>query len=197
MRKSTITSLLWPLALFAAVTGSAHAAEPPPHTGIYVGGALGMSRYRLADPGAPVVSKDNSGTGLKLYGGWRFTENFGIEAGYARLGQFSERVRQGVSEVEQQGKGRVLYAAATGRIPLAGAFAINGRAGVAQGQVSGRNVLSAAANPIGRERGLMLGGGLEYGLSHNIAITADYDHFGKLSRAAKGGLVTVGLRATF
>lgn len=197
MQKSSIASLLVPLALGTAMAGPVQAAEPAPHTGLYVGGAAGMSRYRLADPGAPVVSKDPSGTGIKLYGGLRFTENFGIEAGYAQLGQFSERVRQGEAEVHQQGKGRVFYAAATGRIPVTDAIAINARAGIAQGRVSGHNVLSASANPIGRERGLMLGGGLEYGLSRHLAVTADYDHFGKLSRAAKGGLVTVGLRASF
>lgn len=197
MQKSSIASLLVSLALCTAMTGNAQAAEPAPHTGLYVGGAAGVSRYRLADPGAPVASKDTSGTGLKLYGGLRFTEHFGIEAGYAQLGQFSERVRQGGAEVEQQGKGRVFYAAATGRIPITDAIAINARAGIAQGRVSGHNVLSANANPIGRERGLMLGGGVEYGLARNLAITADYDHFGKLSRAAKGGLVTIGLRASF
>ena len=198
MQKPSITSsILLPLALWSALAGSAQAAEPAPHTGLYVGGAAGVSRYRLSDPGAPVVAKDTSGTGIKLYGGLRFTEHFGIEAGYAQLGQFSERVRQGGAEVEQRGKGRVFYAAATGRIPVTEAIAINARAGIAQGRVSGSNALSASANPIGRERGLMLGGGVEYGLSRNLAITADYDHFGKLSRAAKGGLVTVGLRASF
>lgn len=63
--------------------------------------------------------------------------------------------------------------------------------------MAGTNVLSASANPIGRKRGLVLGAGAEYAISRNVAITADYDHFGKLSRAAKGGLVTVGLRASF
>jgi opacity protein-like surface antigen len=175
----------------------AQAAEPAPHTGLYAGGALGMSRYSLANPGVPVLKKDGTDLGMKFYGGWRFNENFGVEAGYARLGKFSERVRMNGSEVEQKGSGQVFYAAATGRIPLSDSFALNGRVGLAQGRVGGTNVLSASANPIGRERGLMVGAGVEYGLSRNLAITADYDHFGKLSRAAKGGLVTVGLRASF
>ncbi len=56
--------------------------------------------------------------------------------------------------------------------------------------MAGTNVLSASANPIGRERGLVLGAGAgagagaEYAISRNVAITTDYDHFGKLSRAA-------------
>lgn len=192
MQKTLFAPLLIALAL-----GAAHAAEPAPHTGPYVGGALGMSRYSLANPGAALVKKDTTDLGMKFYGGWRFNENFGLEAGYARLGKFSERVRQNGLEVEQKGSGQVFYAAATGRIPLNDSFALNARAGIAQGRVAGTNVLSASANPIGRERGLMLGAGAEYAISRNMAITADYDHFGKLSRAAKGGLVTVGLRASF
>ncbi len=43
----------------------------------------------------------------------------------------------------------------------------------------------------------MMGLGVEYSLSRNLALTADYDNFGKISRNAKGGLWTVGLRADF
>lgn len=183
--------------LALAGTSMAQAAEPAPHTGFYVGGAVGGSRYSLADAGGPVVNKDSTGTGLKLYGGWRFNEHFGVEGGYARLGKFSERVRLGSTEVEQRGNGRVFYGTVTGRYPLSESFALNGRAGVAFGRVSGTNALSAGANPIGSKRGLMVGLGVEYSLSRNLAVTADYDHFGKLSRNAKGGLWTVGLRASF
>lgn len=180
-------------------TAHGHDRHRPGRTGAPYGPVRRLRGRRLALPSGRSrrAGGQQGRTGLQLYGGLRFTENFGIEDGYAQLGKFSERVRQGGTEIEQQGKGRVLYAAATGRIPVTDAIAINARAGIAQGRVSGRNVLPASANPIGRERGLMLGGGREYGLSRSLAITADYDHFGKLSRAAKGGLVTVGLRASF
>lgn len=183
--------------LAALALGSAHAAEPALNTGFYVGGAVGGSRYSLADPGGPVASKDTTGTGFKLYGGWRFNENFGVEGGYARLGKFSERVRLGGAEVEQSGTGRAFYGAVTGRFPVSESFALNGRAGLAFGRVSGTNVLAAGANPIGSKRSLMVGLGVEYSLARNVALTADYDYFGKLSGNAKGGLWTVGLRTSF
>lgn len=175
----------------------AQSSEPSPHTGFYLGGAGGVSRFSLGDAGGPVTTKDTSGIGFKVYGGWRFTENLGLEGGFAHLGKFSERVRLGAGEVEQRGRAQVVYGAVTGRLPLSNAFALNARAGVAFGRVSGTSVLSAAANPVGRKRGAMLGVGAEYSLSRNLAITADYDHFGKLSRSTKGGLLTLGLRASF
>ena len=45
--------------------------------------------------------------------------------------------------------------------------------------------------------GLMAGFGGEYGVTRNIALTADIDYFGKLSQQAKGGLLSVSLRVSF
>ena len=43
----------------------------------------------------------------------------------------------------------------------------------------------------------MAGFGAEYAVTRNLSITADYDYFGKVSKHAKAGLLTVGVRANF
>ena len=45
----------------------------------------------------------------------------------------------------------------------------------------------------GSSTGLMAGFGAEYRMTQNLAITADYDYFGKRSKLAWGGMLSVGL----
>lgn len=199
------------LALAALWLGTAsigaYAAGPDKDTGLYVGGAIGRSSYSLSSSNRMPVTvpwggqkASKSGTAYKLYGGYRFTEHFGVEAGYARLGrvsQWSPTYGYGNSRL-QSGTGQVFYAAATARMPLGEAFAINGRLGVARGRVSGDNNWAPVNQRLsGSSTGLMFGVGAEYRMTQNLAITADYDHFGKLSKQAKGGMFTVGLKASF
>ncbi|GER16283.1 porin family protein [Variovorax boronicumulans] len=197
------------LALAALWLGTASvgafAAGLDKDTGLYVGGAIGRSSYSLSSSkNAPVPvpwggkKADKSGTSYKLYGGYRLTEHFGVEAGYARLGSVSQWSSAYGGSRLQTGTGQVFYAAATARMPLGDAFALNGRLGVARGRISGDNKWAPAHQRIsGSGTGLMVGVGAEYRMTQNLAITADYDYFGKLSKQAKGGMFTVGLKASF
>ncbi|MCY1194574.1 porin family protein [Variovorax boronicumulans] len=197
------------LALAALWLGTASvgafAAGLDKDTGLYVGGAIGRSSYSLSSSkNAPVPvpwggkKADKSGTSYKLYGGYRLTEHFGVEAGYARLGSVSQWSSAYGGSRLQTGTGQVFYAAATARMPLGDAFALNGRLGVARGRISGDNKWAPANQRIsGSGTGLMVGVGAEYRMTQNLAITADYDYFGKLSKQAKGGMFTVGLKASF
>jgi OOP family OmpA-OmpF porin len=120
------------------------------------------------------------------------------EAGYARLGRVSQWTSvRGLSTL-QDGSGQAFYAAATARLPLGDAFALNGRLGVSRGRISGDdNRVSANQRISGSSTGLMAGFGAEYRMTKNLSVTADCDHFGKLSKQAKGGMLSVGLRASF
>ena len=189
--------------LLGTASMAASAAGPGQDSGIYVGGAVGRSSYSLSSSNRVPVpwggeKSSRSGTAYKLYGGYRFTETFGVEAGYARLGRVSQWSSNGAYSRLQSGTGQVFYAAATARLPLGESFALNGRLGVARGRISGDNNWALPSQRIsGSSTGLMAGFGAEYRMTQNLAITADYDYFGKLSKQAKGGMVTVGLKANF
>lgn len=185
-----------PLALLLLL-GGAQAAEPAAHTGPYLGGGLGLSGFRIDAQAIPATHSDRSGTGFKLYGGWRFTEHLGVEAGYAHLGRFSQEAGGSGAATVRKGTARAFYGAVTGRLPLGERFALHGRVGLAAGRVSGSGAWPAATSPEGRKNGVMFGVGAEYGLAPGMALTVDMDYFGKLSPHAKGALVTVGLRAAF
>jgi opacity protein-like surface antigen len=182
---------------------AASAAGPNQDSGIYVGGAIGRSSYSLSSSNRVPVpwggeKSSKAGTAYKLYGGYRLTETFGVEAGYARLGRVSQWSSNGAYSRLQAGTGQVFYAAATARLPLGESFALNGRLGIARGRISGDNNWVLPGQRIsGSSTGMMVGFGAEYRMTQNLSITADYDYFGKLSKQAKGGMVTVGLKASF
>jgi OOP family OmpA-OmpF porin len=189
--------------LMGAASMGAHAADPAQDTRLYVGGAIGRSSFSLSNSNSVPVpwggeKGSKSGTAYKLYGGYRFTETFGVEAGYARLGRVSQWTSvRGLSTL-QNGSGNVFYAAATARLPLGDSFALNGRLGISRGRISGGDSWVPANQRIsGSATGVMAGFGAEYRMTKNLSMTADYDYFGKLSKQAKGGMLSVGLRANF
>ena len=84
------------IGLALAIPLGASAQESP----WYIGGSIGQSRVKLdtgglssdlaaagmADTG---FSANETDTGLKLFGGYRFHPNFSVEGGYVELGEFS------------------------------------------------------------------------------------------------------------
>lgn len=188
--------------LLGTVSMGACAAEPRNDTPFYAGGSMGGSSFSVPSPSIPAPAggekADKRGTAFKVYGGYRLTENFGVEAGYARLGRVSQWASVNGRPTLQSGSGNAIYGAATAHWPLGDSFALNGRLGLARGKVSGGDSQTPAGQKIsGNATGVMAGFGAEYRMSSNIALTADYDHFGKLSKHAKAGMLTVGLRASF
>lgn len=180
----------------------AFAAEPRNETPLYFGGSMGGSSFSVPSTSiaAPAGGEksDKTGTAFKIYGGYRLTENFGMEAGYARLGRVSHWTSVNGLRALESGSGNAFYGAATAHFPLGESFALNGRLGLARGKVTGGNSRTLAGQKIsGSGTGVMAGFGAEYQMSRNISLTVDYDHFGKLSKNAKAGMLTAGLRASF
>ncbi|WP_198082651.1 outer membrane beta-barrel protein [Variovorax sp. E3] len=191
--------------LLGTASMGTYAAGPQQDTGFYAGGSVGRSSYSLSSSNSVPTpwggqKSSKAGTAYKLYGGYRLTENFGVEVGYARLGRVSQWTYTGAGySTLQSGSGQAFYAAATARMPLGDVFALNGRLGVSRGRISGgdNTWVSGDRRFSGSSTGLMAGFGAEYRVTQNLAITADYDYFGKLSKQAKGGMLSVGLKASF
>ena len=106
--------------VLVAFTAFSVAAQAAPNDGIVGGYArveVGRSNFDLSST-LQQASRDEHGQAVKVFGGYRFNENLGVEAGYAALGKFSERVTVGGATVTQDGKARSIFGAATGRLPL-------------------------------------------------------------------------------
>ena len=180
-----------------SVFSIAHAAKSDDATGLYVGGGLGGSAFSAGATSSPKISTDETGRALKVYGGYQLHENFGVEAGYVRLGRLEDKFNVGGTTVKQSVTGRSLYVAGTGRLLLSESFALTGKAGISFGKTSGTNVLASADSLIGSKRSLMVSVGADYRLNRNVALTVDYERYGKLSNRVKADALLVGARFSF
>ncbi|SFG01761.1 OmpA-OmpF porin, OOP family [Duganella sp. CF458] len=94
-------------ALLAVTSFAASAAEPS----FYVGGDVGSSKPKDV----------NSETSYGVFGGYKFDENFAVEAGFRRLGNWEE---DGIDDKVTQ-----LSLSVLGSVPVADQVAVYGRLG--------------------------------------------------------------------
>ena len=151
--------------------------------GLSVGGSLASSRWKGDDIGG--LSTDKSATGGKVYGGYSFTPNFGLEAGYATLGKFESAA----GSVKADG----FFADAVGTLPLASGFSALGRIGLFNGKLD--------SSLAGDERGTSykIGAGLQYDFDPRLAVRGEWERyrFDALGGKSNADLYSVGLNYKF
>lgn len=163
----------------------------------YVGVSGGGSAFGTLDVGATKRTTDEQSRAFKIYGGYQLTDYFGVQAGYTRLGSLNDSFASNGVSVKQTVSGRSLYVAGTASYPVSESFALTGKLGISFGKATGTNVLTASDNLIGSKRYLMSGFGGEYRLNRSIALTADYEAYGKLSNKVSADAFTLGARFSF
>jgi OOP family OmpA-OmpF porin len=168
----------------ALVCASLLAAAAAHAEGLSIGGSLGSSRYKGDDIGG--LPTDRSATGGKLYGGYSFTPNFGLEAGYASLGKFSSAAGEA--------KGHGTYLDAVGTVPLGNNFSALGRVGLFGGRLENTAVGSTDSGT-----NLKVGAGVQYDFDKNLGVRGEweryrFDSFGSKSNA---DLYSIGLHYRF
>jgi len=186
--------------LLAALVTSAFAFPIAAHAaGSYIGVNAGSVEQKASVDGA---SDSENKTGFKLYGGYGFTENFGVELGYAHLGKVSDSVVSGNNSASLTYKAQSVYLAGTATFPLASQFSLFGKAGV----TANRGKLSASFNGSSdsfssTNTTFMFGVGAEFNFAKNLSVVAEYENFGKVIDENEGNtkaqMVSVGLRYKF
>jgi OmpA-OmpF porin, OOP family len=188
-------------AAFAALMSIAASSQAAPADvtpgPFYVGVGVGGSAFGTRDVVATKGPVDEQSRAFKIYGGYQLTDYFGVQFGYTRLGSLNDSFTSNGVSVKQTVSGRSLYVAGTARYPISESFALTGKLGISFGKATGTNVLTASDNLIGSKRYLMGGFGGEYRLNRNVALTADYEAYGKLSNKASADAFTLGARFSF
>ena len=148
------------------------------------------------------ISKDDSDTGYKLFGGYKFNRNFAVEGGYFDLGRFgftATTVPAGTLNGNIKLKGVNLDA--VGILPITENFSAFGRVGVnyaeARDSFSGTGAVNVLnSNPSKREANLKFGGGLQYDFTQSLGMRVEAERY-RINDAvgSKGDidLVSVGL----
>ena len=150
--------------------------------------------------GAGVVGAENRTVdawkaGGKIFGGYEFDQNWGVEAGYTRFGRtaFSYPLTDGTLSGSIKGDGA--YAAGKYTVPLNDKVSAYGKLGVAYSERTYRSNFGALGE---HDTGLYASAGLQYKLTENVALTGEYERYGKKKMlGAKADAFTVGLKYGF
>lgn len=175
--------------LFAAVAGTAHAQE----SNYYLGVSAGRSHSQLSEAdttaslfgagnGASLQSNEQQDTAYKVFGGYQFNRNFGLELGYFNLGQFSYRAASSTGTLNGTYAVDGLNLDLIGTLPLSERFAVFGRIGAqyanTRDSFSGTGTLMPTdASPGKRETNLKLGLGIQYDISSSFQVRAEAERY--------------------
>ena len=133
------------------------------------------------------IQTDDYRTGGKIYGGYQINPTWAAEAGYTDYG--NKDVANGTT------KGNGTYIAAKATMPINDQFSAYGKVGV---EHSERKFNSAALNIKDTDTGAYGALGVEYKLNQQVALTAEYERYGKEKDiGAKANVWTVGAHYNF
>ena len=192
MHARTWLKILSLAAAFTSANAWAQAADP---RGFYIGLSAGQSSVDIDDGDVPTVggatassvSKDETDSAFKIYGGYRILPYLAVEGGWADLGKF--RVGRNVTaplagslsaEIEASGP----YVQAVGILPLQ-RFELFATAGLMYAttettfSTSGAVVLvpGVASTEKDSEVEFKFGLGASFSFTRNLAIRAEYERF--------------------
>lgn len=192
--------------VLVAVIATAFAASSAFAQG-YIGVGVGSSRVSGVDEAVAPLSLtggNSSKTSVKIFGGFKFTPNWGLEAQYSDLGSRNLELTNGGVQI---GTGSLkvsqLSIAATGTLPLATNFSLLGKLGVSGNSAKANFSIPAAGFAVSgseNKTDLMIGVGVLYDLTPKIAVRAEYEDFGKLNstgNAVRANNFSVGLQYKF
>jgi OOP family OmpA-OmpF porin len=207
MNKLFSLSLITPACLLA-FGGSAQAQSfsgPQWYTGAALGRAwsnINKGDYTDQQAGSVTSFNTDQGTAWKLYGGYQFTQNWGMELGYTSLGRYNSNYGLASTGSSATGSNRLSAwsLAGVGTLPLSRGFSLAGKAGLAllrnEYTFSGLgSSYLAGDNGTARDVGLLLGVGAKYDINRNLAIRFDYENYGKVGNNTNG-LSTTGATGT-
>ena len=177
------------IALFAVAAVAPIAAQAQS----YIGASLGRAEQKLVFEDVGSVKEND--TSYKLFGGYQFTKNVGIEAGLGDLGTVSIT---GDGETVTSNP-KMFFMAATGTVPVSSQFSVTGKVGFARTNTS-IDVAGMGTEKI-RHTSPLLGLGMSFAVTPKIAIVAEYEHFfniiSKGEVKLKASALSAGVRFNF
>ena len=191
MKPNPVTRLLGLAGLAGLIAAPAIAQD---QTYYYAGAGIGQSRANIDEAritagllggglATTAFSRDEHDTSFKLFGGYQFNRNFGVEGGYFSLGDFnflSSTAPAGT--LAGQTRMRGLNLDLVGTLPLSQNWSALGRIGAQYARTndnfSGTGaVVVLNPNPSARETNLKLGAGLQYELNRSMLVRAEAERY--------------------
>lgn len=209
----TLTTLM--LAGFGALSASSALAQLRQAPYAYGGLSVGQSRAKVDENriassqlGAGLttssVTSDETDTAYRIFGGYQFTRNIGLEAGYFDLGKFglnATTVPAGslIGEIKNQGAHLDLV----GTLPVTERLSALARIGAHYAKTRGNFRGTGAVTPINpipssRETNVKLGVGLQYAVNSAFLVRGEIDRYQvNDSVGHRGGVNVVSMSVVF
>ncbi|HKJ88514.1 MAG TPA: outer membrane beta-barrel protein [Gammaproteobacteria bacterium] len=170
--------LLLAVGATGAQAGSDNHAEPG-WKGFYLGAGVGDFRYRQkGSAGGINYNFDQSDTAYKAFLGYRFTPYLGVEGAYADLGNPGKRLSNALGGNRLKFRTQAWYAYLVGYLPIANAFDLFGKAGVADWKVDAKvqgNGFQSQFDKAPNGTDFAWGLGAEANLPLNVSVRAEYE----------------------
>ena len=184
--------LIFALIAGATAMGAAQAQNRP-----YIGAGVVSADNKFEVAGTSNRSAEGYKAGGKIFGGVEIDQNFGVELGHADFKKTDVGFTQNGVPGRGETDGRATYVAAKATAPMNEQFSFFGKLGVAHT----KSKLTSATPGISRsesDNGLYAGLGAQYNLSQQVALTLEYERFGKnRDFGPKPDAVTVAARYNF
>lgn len=183
--------LIFALIAGASAMGAAQAQGP------YVGVGIASADRSANIAGATNVSGDGYKASGKLFGGYEIDQRWGVEAGYTdqRSADYTYTLNNVPGRAETDGSS--FYVAGKATAPINDQFSVYGKLGAAHN----KSTLRASTVSLNRDESKTelygaLGG--QYNLSKQVALTLEYERYGKSKDfGAKADVWTVAARYSF
>ncbi len=180
-----ITTILTIAGLTLALSSGAQAEE-----GFYVGGAFGKGYLDETIDGNRINTDSSS---YRIYGGYGFTRNFGVEVAYLDLGTFRETFDVGGVDVPVSASAAGFSLAAVGTLPLSERFSAMARLGYYFHD--GESSVAGVSEDSPSEESPFIGIGLAYDLTESLELNVGVDYID--TDDADPTLATLGLTLRF
>jgi OOP family OmpA-OmpF porin len=186
------------IASAAAMTAAQAQTTTAPRPYIGVGVATADHDNNLGNFGGTKVNSDGYKASAKVFGGVEFDQRYGVEAGYTdfRSSDFSYTDAGTGAAGHGSSDGYGVYVAGKASVPVNDQISAYGKLGVAYSQRKLNSNLGLHAEQ--NDTGAYAAVGLQYNINPQVALTAEYERYGKSKDfGAKADVLTAGLKYSF
>ena len=204
------------LVVLCTLAGQANAQQP--QRGWYAGASAGQSSADVSSNGlvvigatASTVTVEDTDTGYKAYGGYRFGRHLAVEAGYVDLGSFGATrhvTSPGIGSLKAETSVSGIFGQAVGIIPLGERFSLFATGGLFANEVkttlssTGGVVLVGQRSESHSDVNAKLGVGAGFDFTPNFGVRVEWERFFQVGDDSVGGksdldLLSIGIVVRF
>jgi len=146
----------------------------------YAGASIGQSKMKDASTQLIGTTFDDTDTAWKVYGGYQFHPNVGVEFGYINFGTFKgSGSAPGLGALSDSWKATGINVSAVGTLPLGTAFSLIGKIGLTSWSVDDKFSVQALGAGSAKENGVdpSFGVGAQYAFTKQLVGRVEYEVF--------------------